>query len=351
MKEFSFSLNEDKSSQHIEQSKKKWETPESWDKLLETSEPLSNEPKKWEKPEDWDKLLEHYPLSEELKELPKIFPSEGNEDLGDLLEPRSGDFVPEDYYQPYKSPLERIMDFVLGRKSDTFDGKVYMNDAQTSPNVETYSFKLSADDFPSSEQQAVSNTNEKLSESDTTPKAEKVDSADKKVVEITDENRGKITKLEPNTIYQDGQNLAETDEFGRLVKSVFFPVLTDDTRTAQDRSMSRKVGKEGGRGEYDQDGRRDNGGHIQAHILGGVSDRTNLVPQDENLNKSAYKKIENSIKKDLEQGKEVVVIVEVKYDDNTKRPSSFTVTKIVDGIPTTYGPLKNEPNSGVTKNA
>lgn len=346
MKEFSFSLNEDKSSQHIEQSKKKWETPESWDKLLETSEPLSNEPKKWEKPEDWDKLLEHYPLSEELKELPKTFPSEGNEDLGDLLEPRSGDFVPVDYYQPYKSPLERIMDFVLGRKSDTFDGKVYMNDAQTSPNVETYSFKLSADDFPLSEQQAVSNTNEKSSESDTTPKAEKVDSADKKVVEITDENRGKFTdKLEPNTIYRDGDNSTETDELGRPIKREFTPILNEEKRTREDGEVTANVGKDEGRRATDD------GGHLQAHSLGGVTDLTNLVPQDANLNRGAYKKIENDIRNWLKQGKEVEVTVEIKYDDDTKRPSSFTVTIIVDGIPISYGTLKNEPNNGVTTNA
>lgn len=159
---------------------------------------------------------------------------------------------------------------------------------------------------------------------------------DKPIIKITDENR---KNPEPNTIYV-GENGAiyETDGKGRVIKCIFKPELVDDKRSPSQNKETADVGKQGREGDH--------GGHIQAHSLGGTTDRVNLFPQDGNFNTGVYKQFENSVKKDFENGKEVKVEVKLVYDNqNSPRPDKVIVTKTVDGIKTVYE-FKNEPNGG-----
>lgn len=144
----------------------------------------------------------------------------------------------------------------------------------------------------------------------------------------------------PNTRYElpNGDSVT-TDSQGRVVEKVFTPELTDEKRTSEDNAKTQAVGKEGRED--------DDGGHIQAHRLGGSSERTNLFPQNSNFNRGAYKVMENQIAKALEDGKDVgKVTVKLTYDDNnTTRPSTVEVSYSVDGKPVvqTY---KNEVGGG-----
>lgn len=144
----------------------------------------------------------------------------------------------------------------------------------------------------------------------------------------------------PNTRYElpNGDSVT-TDSQGRVIEKVFTPELTDEKRTPEDNAKTQAVGKEGRED--------DDGGHIQAHRLGGSSERTNLFPQNSNFNRGAYKVMENQIAKALEEGKDVgKVTVKLTYDDNnTTRPSTVEVSYTIDGKPTvqTY---KNEAGGG-----
>ncbi|WP_052124500.1 DNA/RNA non-specific endonuclease [Gallibacterium anatis] len=146
-------------------------------------------------------------------------------------------------------------------------------------------------------------------------------------------------QLEPNTTYETDTATFNTDEKGRVITVIFTPVLNDSPRTAEDKrntAETKKNGKED-----------DDGGHIQAHSLGGTSDPFNLVPQNDNLNRGKYKALENKFRNALKEGKEVNVEVKLRYDDPEypNRPSHFEVTFVIDGIPGVET-FKNEKNGG-----
>lgn len=145
---------------------------------------------------------------------------------------------------------------------------------------------------------------------------------------------------QPNTRYElpNGDYII-TDHQGRVTEKVFTPVLSDDVRTPYDKANTKAVGKEGIEG--------DEGGHIQAHRLGGSSERINLFPQNENFNRGAYKRFENQIADALKDGREVSPIkVTLSYDDNSNRPSKIEVSYSIDGKPITQT-FKNEVGGGL----
>lgn len=135
---------------------------------------------------------------------------------------------------------------------------------------------------------------------------------------------------EANTRYElpNGDYIV-LDAQGRVIEKAFTPVLTDDDGSQRNSYKTGKVGKEGVDG--------DQGGHIQADILGGSSHRTNLFPQNGNFNQGVYKtKFENIIVGALKDGKDVGrVTVKLSYDDDkTTRPSKIEVFYTIDGIST-----------------
>jgi len=85
-----------------------------------------------------------------------------------------------------------------------------------------------------------------------------------------------------------------------------------------------KVGKSGNTG--------DQGGHLIASALGGTGDKINLVPKNGLLNNSEWKKMENSLKKEVEAGKSVSVKIDVGYPvGGGVRPNEFRVEVTIDG--------------------
>lgn len=74
----------------------------------------------------------------------------------------------------------------------------------------------------------------------------------------------------------------------------------------------------------------DEGGHLIANRFSGPSDAINHVPQNMNLNRSAWKKMENTWAKAIKEGKKVEVEINIEYPENSLRPDKFIVEYKID---------------------
>lgn len=101
-------------------------------------------------------------------------------------------------------------------------------------------------------------------------------------------------------------------EFGKSAEGELF--LSDEvTRSAYNQ---RNVG-----GEYRRSD--DDGGHLIGNRFGGSSDIENLFPQNSNLNRGAYKTLENEWERLLEDDKKVYVNVETYDGNGAERPNTI----------------------------
>ena len=115
-----------------------------------------------------------------------------------------------------------------------------------------------------------------------------------------------MNKPEPNTVYKvDGDKTFHTDAQGRtsLAASTLSPTKND--RNGYQQCKAGKCGNTG-----------DEGGHLIASIFNGPGEKLNLVPMDGNLNKGAWKSMENTWAKALKDGKPVDVKIEPVYSGN-----------------------------------
>jgi len=134
-------------------------------------------------------------------------------------------------------------------------------------------------------------------------------------------------KLEPMANYQVGDYLYKTDELGR-VKSVSGEL--DLSKVDRNTYQQGKAGKIDGI----KDGlAADEGGHLIASIFKGPGEQINYAAMDGNLNKGAWKSMENDWAKALkgEPPQRVEVEINAIYDGNSKRPSAFDVFYEIDG--------------------
>ncbi|MCW7763769.1 DNA/RNA non-specific endonuclease [Photorhabdus luminescens] len=125
-----------------------------------------------------------------------------------------------------------------------------------------------------------------------------------------------LNKLQPNTIYHvDGNKTYHTDALTRtsVVESTL--KLSKNSRNSYQQT---KAGKSGNVG--------DEGGHLIASIFNGPGEKLNIVPMDGNLNKSAWKKMENKWANALKNDHQVQVKIDISYKDKGTRPDSFSVT-------------------------
>lgn len=127
-------------------------------------------------------------------------------------------------------------------------------------------------------------------------------------------------KLAPNTTYvRNGYEYA-TDELGRVSR------VSGDLRleTGIRSPHQTEVGKLGLP--------TDEGGHLIATRFDGTPEGVNLVPQDANLNRGAWKRMENEWATALAQGKQVKVDITVQYPPgNISRPDIFEVKYWING--------------------
>ncbi|EOI3556380.1 DNA/RNA non-specific endonuclease [Cronobacter dublinensis] len=69
----------------------------------------------------------------------------------------------------------------------------------------------------------------------------------------------------------------------------------------------------------------DEGGHLIASIFGGFGEKLNIVPMNGNLNKGAWKQMENTWVTALKEGKQVKFKIDPVYSGSSVRPDNFTI--------------------------
>lgn len=68
-----------------------------------------------------------------------------------------------------------------------------------------------------------------------------------------------------------------------------------------------------------------------ADMFGGSRFLDNLVAQSFNVNRSEYRKMENVWQRALKDGKSVYADIDLNYEGNSFRPTSFDITYYIDG--------------------
>lgn len=168
-----------------------------------------------------------------------------------------------------------------------------------------------------------------------------------------EQERADLTKsYESNSKFEVNGQTYETDDSGYIYKVNGYELLPDneyaiDGVTYNTDNLGRIISCDGNAksmpdGERDQkaqsiaggEDRRegDQGGHILARVLGGAKGIENMLAmRGTAINQSVYKRMENEISKNLEEGKEAHVNVQIEYEGRSQRPSKITVMYTIDG--------------------
>ena len=144
-------------------------------------------------------------------------------------------------------------------------------------------------------------------------------------------------KLESNTTFTDEKGYTyTTDSQSRVVKVEGQLVL------------KKEHGRESMPSKHLPDQKpTDDKGHIIGDRFDGSNELYNLLPQDANVNRGEYKRLENDWHKALTEGKEVKVKIEPRFENDSKRPTEYRISYSIDGekYRTT---IKNESNKKET---
>ena len=127
--------------------------------------------------------------------------------------------------------------------------------------------------------------------------------------------------LKPNCSYVAGENnyIYKTDELGRQCgATACLQLKKHDKRKGN-------VGKPADKLLGDE------AGHLFADMFGGSRFLDNLVAQSFNVNRSEYRKMENVWQRALKDGKSVYADIDLNYEGNSFRPTSFDITYYIDG--------------------
>ncbi|WP_263058610.1 DNA/RNA non-specific endonuclease [Pectobacterium sp. F1-1] len=142
-----------------------------------------------------------------------------------------------------------------------------------------------------------------------------------------------MNKPEPNTVYEvDGNKTYHTDELSRTTNVSASLSLSKNDRNTYQQCKAGKCGNTG-----------DEGGHLIASIFNGPGEKLNLVPMDGNLNKGAWKQMENTWANALKDGKAVDVNIQPMYSGNNTRPDRVIVQYSIDGGRPVNVDFKNSP--------
>jgi hypothetical protein len=124
------------------------------------------------------------------------------------------------------------------------------------------------------------------------------------------------TDLPPNATIDAGRYQFGTDDLGRLVQATGDLELEAGKRQRPDADRVRKMIAS----DF-----RDQAGHLIAARFNGPGDNWNMVPQDQNLNVSEWKIMENEWAKALDEGYSVHVDIAMNYHGEDLRPWAFNV--------------------------
>jgi filamentous hemagglutinin len=87
----------------------------------------------------------------------------------------------------------------------------------------------------------------------------------------------------------------------------------------------------------------DDGGHFIATVFKGPGERINLALMDFNLNRGAWKAMENRWTEALKTGKQVEVTIDVTYAEGSRRPTYYVVKYTISGSMPVRRRFKNSP--------
>ncbi|TCP31225.1 putative ribonuclease toxin of YeeF-YezG toxin-antitoxin module [Scopulibacillus darangshiensis] len=140
--------------------------------------------------------------------------------------------------------------------------------------------------------------------------------------------------LKPNVEYTSKEGYTyRTDDEGRITSCKGKLVLGNGKRSGY---FQKKVG-----GVFRKSG--DDGGHLIATIFKGSGGLDNLVPMDANLNRGAYKSLENTWGKALSAGDNVDISVKPIYKGDSLRPVKFEIKYKIGNDDPIKVKLRNQP--------
>jgi Uncharacterized protein conserved in bacteria len=148
-------------------------------------------------------------------------------------------------------------------------------------------------------------------------------------------NEGLNETLKPNTLHHIGDHqYYKTDKLGRVdnVTAKLESKITGRNVDQQVRSVYQKDGNWSGKMPDGRAAPKDDGGHLIANVLGGAGEQINYVPMLRNLNRGAYKNMENTLVKAAKEGKEVCMDIKLIYKGSSKRPDKLIVNYTIDGV-------------------
>ncbi|WP_455853837.1 DNA/RNA non-specific endonuclease [Pantoea endophytica] len=166
---------------------------------------------------------------------------------------------------------------------------------------------------------AIKGAKEALKQGDVAEASKLINQASDEIVAVSGSKGNwskELNNPQPNKTYKlDGNKTFKTDSLGRTESVESSLSWSKNDRNTYQQCKAGKCGVDG-----------DEGGHLIASIFNGPGEKLNLVPMNGNLNKGAWKQMENMWANALKDGKQINVKVEPSYSGNNKRPDSFTVT-------------------------
>ena len=130
--------------------------------------------------------------------------------------------------------------------------------------------------------------------------------------------------LLPNNKYEINGYSYETDDKGRIT-------LVEGILHIKDREGRLTIGdsiETIGKGDQKEG---DDRGHLIGDRFNGSNGLENMIPQDADINRKDYRNFENELAKEVKDGKDVYVKIEVIYSEDSRRPEALVVNYSIDG--------------------
>lgn len=148
-----------------------------------------------------------------------------------------------------------------------------------------------------------------------------------KAKQYSDDN-GNLYRVEnnlcPNNMYEINGYIYETDDKGRIVSVEGKLYLKDREERLPIKDSIETIGK----GDQKEG---DDRGHLIGDQFNGSNGLENMIPQDSDINRKDYRNFENELAKEVKDGKEVYVKIEVTYSEDSRRPEALSVSYSIDG--------------------
>ena len=130
--------------------------------------------------------------------------------------------------------------------------------------------------------------------------------------------------LLPNNKYEINGYSYETDDKGRIISVEGILHIKDREGRLTIGDSIETIGK----GDQ-RDG--DDRGHLIGDRFNGSNGFENMIPHDADIYRKDYRKFENELAKEVKDGKDVYVKIEVIYSEDSRRPEALVISYSIDG--------------------